>query len=285
MQTALIRRQNIIAGGGLSQAPGTSPAPATDQQFDTPPNCRSIGVGVNGNLFAAPVWTYIEDFGFLPATTATAGNALYLKSVGTGTEVIARAAKGGVNIKTQATTPATNDNVLLTAIASSGQIVPITAVSQPKFKTLINLTQISTGATSYMFASAGMHQTTSVIVPNTASNDEVVFLYDPTGAYNTLAAATRVNWILCQNINGTVTYIDSGVAVAAAIDYHLVISFDNLRVPHFYINGTEYGSGSFAAATSAALLIPCIGEQILATSPAGQNDMDVRFVSVERFAG
>lgn len=284
MQTALIRRQTIIAGGGLSQAPGTSPAPASDQQFDTPPNSRSIGVGVNGNLYALPIWTYMEAFDFLPAAAAAAGSALLLKTVGTGTEVIARSLKGGTNIKTQATTPATNDNVMLTAIASSGQIVPVTAISMPKFKAIINLTQISSGATSYMFASAGMHQTTSVIVPNTAANDEVLFLYDPTGAYSTLAAATRTNWILCQNIAGTVTYVDSGVVVEAGKDYHLAITFNNLRVPTFYINGTAFSTG-FSAATSAVVLIPCVGEQILAASPVGQIDMDVRVVTVERFAG
>lgn len=379
MQTATVRRQTIIAGGGLSQAPGTSPAPQSDQTFSTPPNCRSIGVGVNGDLYSQTIWTYIEDFSFLPAAAAAAGNAIFVKTVGTGTEVIARAAKGGVNIKTQVTTPATNDNVMLTAIASSAQIVPVTAISMPKFKTIVSLTQIAdqtaadlqltaavpanagsgyvvgdiltiaggtlttgtaatvrvtavvngpaptftpgsistlqvvnagnysaapsspntvtggtgTGATltlttaafGGLFASAGMHQTTSVIVPNTAANDEVLFLYDPLQTYSTLAESTAANWILVQNKAGTVTYVDSGVAVVAGADYHLAISFDSSLVPHYFVNGTEYGSGSFAAATSAITLIPCVGEQITAASPTGQIDMDVRVITVERFAG
>ena len=379
MQTAIIRRQTVISGGGLSQAPGTSPAPQQDQQFDTPPNSRSIIVGSTGNLRAQPLWSYIEDFAFLPATAAAAGSAMFLKSVAVGTAVVTRAAKGGVNIKTQATTPATNDKVLLTAIASSGQIVPVTAISMPSFHTRINLTQIvdqtatvqvtgavpanggsgyvvgdvltvaggtlsgaavaatlkvtavvngpapnfvagvistltvvnasnySTGPTSPntvtggtgtlatitlttassfggMFASAGLHQTTSVIVPNTAANDEVLFLYDPLQVYSTLAESTADNWICVQNLAGTVTYVDSGVAVVAGVDVQLAIAFDSSRIPHFYINGQEVGSG-FVAATSAVTLIPCVGEQITATSPTGQIDMDVRFLTVERFAG
>lgn len=292
MQTAIIRRQTLIAGGGLSQAPGTSPAPQQDDNFLTPPNSRAIGVSVLGGLYAYPIWTYIEAFDFLPSTAAAAGSALFLKTVGIGTEVITRASKGGTNIQTQVTTPATNNNVMLTAIASSGQIVPITEISQPKFKTRISLTQIQTAATSQMFATAGMHETTSVIVPNTSAKDEVTFLYDPTGTYNTaLATATRSNWILTQNIAGTVTYVDSGVTVVAGTDYQFTISFDENRVPHYFINGTEYGAlnasgvANFSAATSAVVLIPCVGEQILASSPAGQIDMDVRFLTVERFAG
>ena len=402
INTAQITKRTRIAGtgayNGQFQQPGTAPIPSLLQEFDCPANSDRICTDVLGNFYASPIWNYVEAFDFLPATAAAAGAAYYLvaSSAGGGSNaVISRATKGGVNIKTKPNTPATSDLVSLTAVANSGQIVPITANSQPKFRSRVNLTQtfdatvntqvtgvtIASGGSGYVvgdvlttaggttiagtnatvkvtqvgvgqalgpntgtgqplqgvilavqivnegeysvspatpntptggtgtgaslnltfgssggfYASVGMDQNTENLPPNTGAIDSVKFLYDPFltfpgiltgGTYNNIPESSNQNWILCQNVNGTVRYIDSGVTVVAGVDYDLYITWDVNLIPHFFVGGTEVGAGNFIANTASALLGPTIGEKILASSGTiTQIDMDVAYVSVERFRG
>ena len=60
-----------------------------------------------------------ERWDLVPAAAVATGTSKLMVTVGTGTEVVAKADKGGVNIKTQATTPAQGDNALLAAVATT----------------------------------------------------------------------------------------------------------------------------------------------------------------------
>jgi len=133
---------------------GTNGAPEGSDRSETlltPPQ-STVEINSLGKGRAPSLYRCRTVFELLPAAAVAAGKDAYLLTLGTGTEVLARAAKGGVNVKTQATTPADNDNHMLIPVASSMMIVPITAVSQPRFGTRVNLTQI----TELIFSAGGL---------------------------------------------------------------------------------------------------------------------------------
>lgn len=252
-------------------------APEGSEQFDVvsvPPHSR-LEFNSQGAGIAAPYWTARTVFDNLPAAAAAAGNDNLLLSLGTGTEVIARAAKGGTNVKTQASTPADNDNAMLIPVASSSMFVPLTAVTQPRFKARVRLSQI----TELVFG-AGLDQNiTSPILAATA-NEGASFYFDPASE---LAVANAANWNLALKVAGVVTYVDSGIQVLTGVDYELMIVYGADLKAQYFINGTKVGTA--ATANSQVTLGAVVGVQINAGSPAGQKDFDARFVTVERFVG
>lgn len=256
------------------------------QVFSTPALSRLVISG-SGEVRCQPFHTALDVFNLIPAASAAAGKDDLLLTLGTGTEVVARASKGGVNIKSQATTPAQNDNVMLIPVTGSTMIVPITAASMPRFSCRINLTQIS-----QIIASAGLNETQTSPDPTAAAGDGACFLFapDPGGSGTALttptglASSTQPNWILHQKVAGADTFIDSGWPVVAGQDYELAIVWDASLTPTYYINGNQVGIGA-AANTSGSTPGVVVGESIASASPAGQIDMDVRFVAVERFIG
>lgn len=249
----------------------------------------------------ASFWNARSTFDLLPAATATAGNDALTFSLGTGTEVIARAAKGGINLKTQASTPAASDNALIVPATNSALIVPLTVVSMPRFATRINLSQISdntsdaTLVTSAMIAFAGFNETLTHVDPTTDAGDGAGFLYAPSPgvggspvALTTptgLAAATNLNWILHQKVAGADTFFDTGVPVLKSQDYELVVRYDLAMQPHYFINDVEYGPTFGVAGTTGHSIGAVVGLQIMNATPAGQLNMDVRYVAVERMVG
>lgn len=255
----------------------TGASPEGSEQYDVvsvPPHSRlefnSLGAGI-----AAPYWTNRTVFDLLPAAAAAAGSDGSLLTLGTGTEVIARAAKGGVNVKTQVTTPADNDNAMLIPVGSSSMFVPLTAVSQPRFKARVRLTQI----TELVFG-AGLDQNITSPILAATGNEGASFYFDPASE---LVVASAVNWNLALKVGGVVTYVDSGVAVATGRDYELMIVYGVDLKAQYYIDGVLVGTA--ATANAAATLGAVVGVQINAASPAGQKDFDARFVTVERFPG
>lgn len=260
---------------------GITGAPEGSEKFEkvlTPPFCRIINDAKN-NLRAQSLFAAVDVFNLLPAASATAGKDDLMFTVGTGTEVIARATKGGINVKTQASTPADNDNAILIPATSSNMYTALTAVSQPRFTTRVNLTQITE-----LFFSAGFDENITSPDPAGTAGDGAKFYFDPAGENSTgLAAGTRANWILSHKIAGADTFIDSGIPVQIARDYELEIQYGVDLKPTYYIDGVNVGTG--AAGTTTAVIGAVIGVQINAGSPAGQKDFDVRYVMVERFIG
>lgn len=265
----------------------------------TPPFSRIVNEAKN-NLRAESLFLARSLFNLLPAAAAAAGKDDLLLTLGTGTEVIARAAKGGVNVKTQATTPAASDNALLIPVAGSNMIMPITAVSQLRFATRVNLTQISdytsdaTKVTSAILFFAGLNETQSNVDPTTDAGDGAGFIYAPSpgvaGApvaltqVTGLPAASLPNWVLHQKVAGADTFIDSGVPVQAARDYELVVQYGPDLKPLFYIDNVLVGTGTGVATTGHSVGV-VVGVQIQNSTPAGQLNFDARYAALERFIG
>lgn len=244
--------------------------------FEVPAH-STLFAGTTGKFRARPLWTYATAFDVPPAAALAAGKDPLLISLGTGAEVIARAAKGGVNVKTQASTPADNDNAMLITGADVGMIVPITAVSRPRFSARVSLTQI----TEVVFG-AGMDENKTSPIMSATAGDGAGFVFDPDGENYSVAVA---NWQLLVKVNGTdATALDSGVPVVAGRDYELEIQVGEDLKPVFFINGVQVGVGAVAL-TSGDSFGPVIGVQINAAAPSGQKDFDCRYVAVERFIG
>lgn len=237
----------------------------------------------NGDPRTMSPWGFFTTFGLLPAAAVAAGTEKYLVSIGTGTEVIARAAKGGVNVKTQATTPADNDNAILTGIASTASQMPIRVASRIIFRTRVNLSQI----TQIVFG-AGLDENLSSPIGLATAGDGAQFLFDPADENGLVAAnpttLVAANFILAMKVNGTDTYKDSGIAVVAGRDYELEIRVGEDLKPNYYVDGVLVGTGA-SALTDGDSIAAVIGIQINAASPSGQKDFDCRYVSMERRIG
>jgi hypothetical protein len=267
MKSIVLARRGTLEGG------------SQDQTIETPPYSRLLCDGL-GNYRAIPLWTALSVFELLPAASAAAGNDSLVLSLGTSTEVIARAAKGGVNVKTQASTPADNNNAMLIPVASSGLIVPITAVSRPRFSTRVNLTQI----TELTFG-AGFDENLTSPQSQATAGEGAGFLFDPLEEITTgLTTAQHANWILTEKVNGTDTYVATTIPVLAGRDYDLQVQIGEDLKPVYYIDGVNVGTGA-SALTSGDSVGVVIGVQINANPPAGQKDFDCRYVAVERFIG
>ena len=270
MKKMVFERRGQVEGGDLRET------------VNTPPHSR-LYVDVLGKSRFVPIASCETVFRLLPnATSLAAAKDDVIVSIGTGTEVIARAAKGGVNVKTQATTPADNDNAILIPGTGTALTVPITAVSQPRFRTRVNLSQI----TELVFG-AGFDENITSPIPNATAGEGASFYFDPTGEVTAetmgLPAAALANFILTEKVNGTDTFKDSGVQVIAGIDYELEIQIGEDLKPVYFINGAQVGVGA-SALTSGDSVSPVIGVQIAGT-PSGQKDFDCRYVAVERFIG
>lgn len=216
-------------------------------------------------------------FGLVPAlTTLAAGKDPLLVTIGTGTEIPTKSVTGGANIKTQATSPADNDNALLVGVSGSPSFVTwnLTAgsVIAPRFRTRVRLNQI----TELVFG-AGLDQNITNPVSSATAGDGASFQFDP-GAEVAMHANQTTNWILAQKKNGTDTYIDSGVAVLAGVDYELEIRWSAALIPSYYIDGVLVGTG--VAQTDDIAVGVNIGVQINGT-PSGQKDFDVRYVQLD----
>lgn len=243
-----------------------------------PAYTRGLVTDVLGKFRAVPYWTALDVFNLLPAASATAGKDDLLISLGTSTEVIARSAKGGVNVKTQASSPADNDNAMLIPVSGSAQIVPITAVSRIRFSTRVVLTQI----TKLVFG-AGLDENFTSPIPNATAGDGCAFYFDPDAEVDTGLTDATANWILTEKVNGTDTFLDSGVPVQAGKGYDLAIEIGEDLKPVYFIDGVQVGIGA-SALTSGDSVGPVIGVQANGT-PDAQSDFDVRYVMVERQIG
>lgn len=233
-------------------------------------------VGFDGKVRSISSHAMLTFFNLLPAAAVAAGSEKELVSLGTGTEVIARSTKGGVNVKTQASSPADNDNAMLIGIANTASQVPLTAAAQPKFSTRIAMTQIAE-----LVFGAGLDENITSPIGNATAGDGAQFLFDPTNEQVTGVANYATNFILAQKVAGADTYQDSGIAVNAGRFYELAVEYGADLKPRFYIDGVLVGTG--VAGTSGGNVHPVIGVQVAGTG--AQKDFDCQYVAVERLLG
>ncbi len=92
---------------------------------------------------------------------------------------------------------------------------------------------------------AGLKLTETAVVATDA--DQAFFRFDTT------------NWEATYSISDADVEVDTGVAVVASTTYYLRIEIDVSRIPHFFIDNVEVGTGT--ALTNDKDLIPYIGVQ------------------------
>lgn len=248
--------------------------------IDAPPLSRGVILDVRSIPRFVALHAGFSAFDLLPAATATAGKDAFTLTLGTGTEVVTRASKGGINLQTQASSPATADNALIIgAVGSSLVAIPLRAATMPRFSTRVNLTQI-TNDTFF----AGMDETATGVDPTANAGDGAGFLFNGASLVTTTGVTTTTNWILTSKNAGADTFIDSGVPVVAGQDYELEIQWNADLTTSYYINGTLVGTG--AANLSGAVPNTVVGIQVTqASGTVLQKDFDCRYVRVERFIG
>jgi hypothetical protein len=242
--------------------------------------CGALRFNGLGEARTESPWGFLTTFGLLPAATVAAGSEKYLVSLGTSTEVIARASKGGCNVKTQASTPADNDNAMLIGIANTASSIPMSAKSLIRWAARVSLTQI----TQLQFG-AGLDENITTPIGSATAGDGAQFLFDPTDELGLVSSKTMVaaNFILATKIDGADEYIDSGVKVVSGVDYELEIQVGADLKAKYYINGVLVGT-SVTALTSGDTVSTVVGVQCSGT-PDTQKDFDVRYLSMERQIG
>jgi hypothetical protein len=243
----------------------------------------SRGFWANGQakLRVLPVLTSLDNFELLPATSIAAGADQFFVLSGTGTEIMARAAKGGFNMKSQSTTPADNDNVLVVAADNTGFKALINAKTRNIFETRVAITNLAES-----FYSIGLNENPTDADPLGTAGEGAMFVFDPTGEFakiaNGFATDGSANWLLAHKVNGTDTFTDTGVKVVAAQDYDLRIEIGIDLKAKFYIDNELVGTGP--ALTDGDSMRTMFGLELTAT-PAGQKDLDVRYALLSREIG
>lgn len=163
---------------------------------------------------------------------------------------------GGITLTTAGGANAT-DSIIIAPHLDTKQ----TAWAAAKWNTLDRViweTTIKTGASLDCIIWAGLKLTN---VNTVATDDNQVY-------FRYAAAVNSGTWGLVSSRAGTDTTTNSALTVAVSTKYHLMISIDGARVPHFFINGVEYGVGQSALTTNIDL-IPYIGVIQATNSVAG----------------
>lgn len=242
----------------------------------------TIGIDGIGNPIINPPLTYRTNFPLPPAATITVATDTQTITTGVGTEVVARAAKGGVNIKTQVTSPTEGDNAIVTGAPGSGLASGlVNATSQLRFATRVAITDLGTA----MF-SAGLNQTNTDVDPSGAAGDGAMFLYnaspDDLTTATGLTVAQHANWVLASKVAGVDSYQATNVPVIAGVEYDLVIEIGTDLKADFYINGALVGTGP--ALTTGATLISMVGIEGMEFTTT-QRGFDVRYIQLGRQIG
>ena len=241
----------------------------------------SIEVASGGTAFSAGSGYFLVQIQNTEISDAfDAAQSLLGVVAGTGTEVIARSTTGGINFKTQVTTPADGDNVYFAPVTNSGLRAPMTAASGITFST-----QVAIGSTALatMFASFGLNENPTDVDPTGTAGDGAMFVYDPTAEFITGATtAQKLCWALAHKVNGADTFTFTTIPVIAGVDYALEIKIGDDLIADYYIN--DVLAGSSPALTSGDSVSAFVGAELTAT-PDGQADFDCRFIQVGRQVG
>jgi len=226
-------------------------------------------------------------FESLPAAALAAGSDNLFITSGTGTEVVARDTRGRANFKTQASTPADNDNLLLVP----GNTTNI--LNQPVSASYLwrAVAVISLGTITAEFFSIGFNENITDADPTGTAGDGAMFFFIPNAVVTTeltnntdfdaasISAANRANWILAHKVAGTDTFTATSVPVAANTEVLLGWQIGTDRKITYTINGARVGQSP--ALTNAAALRFMAGIELTGT-PGGQKDFSVRGIQIFR---
>lgn len=283
--TKVILQRNDGRFSANDQLDRVTAKPSSVLEFD------AIGGGRTRSLGAA-----ITNFALLPAASVAAGTDALFLATGTGTEVVARADKGGVNLKSQATTPADGDEVLLTPVTTTGVYCKVGAGKNPTFRARLAL-----NTDTRSFYSTGLTELITDTDPSGTAGEGALFCFDPTGEFvniaNGAAANGSTNWYLWVKVNGVDYHCDTGVSVTAGKDYELEVTLGDDYKPTFTIDGVDVtggddewvavADGSAAdnqALTNGDTVAPFLGLELTA-SPLEQKHVDVRYIGLDRNIG
>ncbi len=217
---------------------------------------------------------YFNNFPLPPAASTALTTDTQFLTDGTGTEVVAMSLRGGVNLKTQATTPATGDYVALVPTTTCLVNKCLGSARSPTWRARVCLSQITLQAFS-----CGMIQTANARLspdPTVETADGVRFIHDPTNAYS--SGKNTANWLICTTVNSVETWYDTGMLAVAATDVEFAIRVDDQRIPHYLINGLEVYAGP--QLQDAKLFIPQAVVKVIDAGTPVQHDFDIRFVEV-----
>lgn len=211
------------------------------------------------------------NFALLPAASVAAGSDKLLLLSGTGTEVVARstAAKGGgVNIKTQATTPLATNNVILAGVTATAFVQALSVNTLPRFSARLSLANVAT-----VIGSFGLSELLTDADPKGTAGEGVLLLADPTEAVTTgLTTAQHANWIIAFKVNGDDTFAATTIPLVADKPYDVDIQLNDDLTASVYIGGTLVATSP--ALTSGDSVAPFFA---LETTSDAQKDADIRF--------
>ncbi len=216
-------------------------------------------------------------FDLLPASSVAAGSDKYTTLIGSNTPVATQSATGGLTL----TTGGTNTNIAgVAGVAATGFAVPLTATNFVIFRSRVNIPSLAT-----MYVSMGLATAVTAITPILGgSADGAQFLADPTNSLVASTGATTaqsLNWILVTTVNGTSTYIFTGIPIVALQDTVLDIVINPNLTYNYYINGVLAGTSVTPGTLNAALRV-IGGVETLATATAA---VTIRFIQLERQIG
>ena len=255
---------------------------ADERQKVTTPQNTALVINDDGNIEAVDGGSLADirnaNLGRLNAETqfdaapAASAEALVLIS-GTGTELYAREATGGILLTTEVSTPVADDNVLVVGVVKSGFVAPITAVSKLIFNANIMLPAIAD-----ILVAVGLDENPTNPATDATAGEGAVFLFDP--GSHTDETGTDANWQIHHKVNGVDTYTDTDIAVVANTTYKLRIEIGADLKAVYFINDIKVATGP--ALTSGDSVSVFAGFENRTTA---QTSLAIRSLSLSRGIG
>lgn len=262
------------------------PYSAGDDQLFRPeaPHNGNVEISPKGVPVVIPIGGARTDFALLPAAVVAVSTDLLILTVGTGTEVIARADKGGASVTTQASSPTIGDNALLVGVSGSAMRAKILAAARLHFRAVVAFTN-DVGAG--FFGSFGLDENLTDADPSGTAGDGAMFCFVPNGAAalavaTGLTSAQHLNWICHTKVDGADAFIATTVPVQLNRDYLLEIKIGEDLIPRFYIDGNLVATGA-TALTSGDTVGAKLG--IENVEDTAQNSFECRMVQLARVMG
>lgn len=237
----------------------------------------NVQFGNRAQAVCVSMLNVFDWFDLLPAASVAAATDKYTVLIGSNTPLATQSVTGGLLLTTGATS---TNQAGVAGVASTGFSVPLTATNFAIFRARMNITSLAT-----MLVSCGMATTVTSLNPVFGGSvDGAMFLADPTNSLVASTAATTaqaLNWILVTTVNGTSTYIFTGIPIVAGQDQNLDIVVNPNLTYTYYINSVAAGTSVTAGTVNSALRV-LAGVETLASATASAA---IRFIQLERQIG
>lgn len=230
-------------------------------------------------------------FDVLPTTSSVP-----LKTLGTGTEVIALNTAGGISITT-----ATSDNDSALVAGNAGCWANLYSDYAPAVVGRLTQTGIVTKLVQFgMIATVAENVAAAIVAANFAG-----FVFDPaqevfTEAAYGVTATQAANWLAVCNSATIVNWCDTGIQVGGSTGYQLGVELEHqTRIPRYFIDGVEVAKDTDSwyrdVATSTAVqvkgvVVPATATQLSAVAAvqagtAAAREISLRWIGASRIAG